>query len=100
MRSLVKCAGEGRSVSRTDEEIQSAIVAELGAQSWAPAAIVTVNVKNGIVDLWGSITDERQREAVRVLAENAPGVKAVRDHLTSIEPISGTVGNPPADQAG
>ena len=99
VRTLVKCAGESRSVSRTDEEIQSAIVAELRAQSWAPAALVTVNVKNGIVDLWGSITDERQREAIRVLAENVSGVKAVHDHLAWIEPISGTVGNPPADQA-
>ncbi|MGE3703379.1 MAG: CBS domain-containing protein [Hyphomicrobiaceae bacterium] len=99
VRTLVRSAGTGRSVRRTDEEIQSAIVAEFGAQSWAPAALVTVKVKNGIVDLWGSITDERQRVAVRVLAENVPGVKAVRDHLAWIEPISGTVGNHPADQA-
>lgn len=97
VRTLVKCAGEGHYAIRTDEEIRSAIVAELRAQSWAPAALVTVNVKNGVVDLWGSITDER--EPVRVLADNVPGVKAVHDHLAWIEPISGTVGNPPADQA-
>lgn len=99
VRTLVKCAGEGHYAIRTDEEIRSAIVAELRAQSWAPAALVSVNVKNGVVDLWGSITDERQREPVRVLADNVPGVKAVHDHLAWIEPISGTVGNPPADQA-
>ncbi|GIK80902.1 MAG: CBS domain-containing protein [Hyphomicrobiaceae bacterium] len=99
VRVLVKCAGESRFVSRTDEEIRSNILTELRAQSWAPAALVTVDVKNGIVDLWGSITDERQREPVRVLVENVPGVKAVHDHLVWIEPISGTVGNPPADRA-
>jgi len=99
VRLLVRSAGEGRSVTRPDGEIRSTILAALRAQSWAPAALVTVTVKDGIVHLSGSITDERQREAIRVLAENVPGVKEVRDHLVWIEPISGTVGNPLAEQA-
>ena len=35
------------------------------------------------------IIDERQREALKVAAENIPGVKAVDDHLTLVEPMSG-----------
>jgi hypothetical protein len=33
----------------------------------------------------GSITDERERQAIIVAAENAPGVKAVDDHLAWID---------------
>jgi hypothetical protein len=35
------------------------------------------------------IFDERERIALRVAAENVAGVKAVRDHLTWVEPVSG-----------
>jgi osmotically-inducible protein OsmY len=36
-----------------------------------------VVVRNGVVDLWGVIIDERERQARIVAAENVPGVKAV-----------------------
>jgi len=39
-------------------------------------------VRNGIVDLWGSISDVAQREALKVLVKNTPGVKRVEDHLS------------------
>ena len=45
-------------------------------------------VKDGIVELWGTITDERERQAMMVAAENMPGVKAVRDRLVWIEPTT------------
>ena len=38
-------------------------------------------VRDGVVDLWGNILDQREREALRVLALNIPGVKSVHDHL-------------------
>jgi osmotically-inducible protein OsmY len=38
-------------------------------------------VHDGVVELWGSITDQRARQALIVAAENVPGVKGVRDHL-------------------
>jgi hypothetical protein len=65
------------------------IVAELAGQSWAPRALVNVTVQDGVVDLWGTITDERERPAIVVAAENAPGVKAVKDHLAWIDAMSG-----------
>jgi hypothetical protein len=42
-------------------------------------------VLNGVVELWGTITDERQRRALVVAAENVPGVKAARDRLAWVE---------------
>ena len=74
-----------------DAEIRDRILAEIAKQPWGPRASVDVRVAAGIVELYGSITDERERTALRVLAENQPGVKAVRDHLVWIEPLSGFV---------
>ena len=42
---------------------------------------------------------ERERPALRVLAENIPGVKAVEDHLCWVEPMSGWVIEPRADDS-
>jgi len=50
-----------------------------------------------VVELWGAVIDDRQREALKVAAENIPGVKAVKDHLAWIEPTSGMVIESPED---
>ena len=39
----------------------------------------------------GSITEANQGDALKVCAENIPGVKAVVSHLSWIEPMSGVV---------
>jgi osmotically-inducible protein OsmY len=70
----------------------------MAKEPWGPRFSVGVTVEAGVVDLQGSITDERERTALQVVAENVPGVKAVRDHLVWVEPISGFVipGDAPA----
>jgi len=50
-----------------------------------------------VVDIWGTITDERERQALIVAAENVPGVKRVNDHVAWIEPTSGVVFEPPGE---
>ena len=74
-----------------DAAIRERLLAELGKQPWAPTAQLNILVRNGVVQLWGTIFDERQREALRVAAENISGVKATEDHLVWIEPTSGMV---------
>ena len=51
--------------------------------------MINIVVRDGIVELWGTIFDEWQREALNVAAENIPGVKAVKDHMVWVEPVSG-----------
>ena len=51
---------------------------------------------DGVVTLSGAIFDDRQRQALRVAAENISGVKQVEDQLTWIEPTSGVVLGAPA----
>ena len=69
-----------------DAAIREQILAECAKQPWAPQ--VNVVVRNGVVGVWGAITDERERQAFVVAAENVAGVKAVHDHLVWVEPTS------------
>lgn len=66
----------------SDATIREQICAELAKQVWITPTAVSVRVSNGIVYLEGAVLNPRQRMAVRVAAENVPGVKEVRDHLT------------------
>jgi CBS domain containing-hemolysin-like protein len=95
LRALARALDEKPIASPDDDEILARILAELGRSAWVPRDGVEITVKNGIVDLNGVILEENEREALRVVAENTPGVKAVEDHLAWIEPVSGTVIDPP-----
>ena len=50
-------------------------------QPWAHAYKLNVTVTNGVVELWGSVESEQERDAIKVVAESIPGVNAVNDHL-------------------
>ena len=70
-----------------DSAIRDKILAAIAKQDWAPR--VNVIVKDGVAELHGVITDDRERQGLIVAAENVPGVKRVRDRLVWVEPISG-----------
>ena len=89
LHALASVAREVKPTAGDDATIREQIMAECAKQPWAPH--VNVVVRDSIVELWGAIMDERERQALIVAAENVPGVKAVRDHLTWIEPTSGMV---------
>ncbi len=74
---------------RSDEEIGAYIKNELAQAKWAPKSSIKVQVKEKIVDLEGTIFSDEERQAVIVIAENAPGVKEVQDHLIFVDPGSG-----------
>jgi CBS domain-containing protein len=79
-----------------DTTIRTKLIEELKKQSWAPLVAIDVVVADGVVTFSGAIFDDRQRQALRVAAENIPGVKKVEDHLVWIEPMSGTAIEAPA----
>ena len=81
----------------SDETIRQHVLAELARAPWAPHGL-TVDVGNGVVTLDGVILDERMRRAVRVAAENVPGVKAVVDYILWVEPHSGMVFKAPSGE--
>ncbi len=91
MHAMVSMARTAPPVTESDTAIREQLLAEIKQQTWAPAAMIDVMVRDGVVELWGTIFDERQRDALKIAAENIPGVKAVKDNLAWIEPVSGMV---------
>lgn len=99
VRALASLARETKPAAADDAAIQRRLLAELEKQPWAPIALINVIVRNGVVHLWGALTDERERRGIRVVAENTAGVKRVEDHLVWVEPASGFVLPPPDEEA-
>ena len=95
LRALAQRLKEQSAAAPGDAEIRERILAELAKVFWVPRDRVGITVENGVVDLNGVILDEKEREALRVAAENVPGVRAVEDHLVWVEPVSGTVVDAP-----
>lgn len=81
MHALASLARKMPAPAKDDIEIRNRVLDELEKQPWNPVGLNVV-VQNGNVELSGIITDERERGALKVAAENVPGVKAVHDHLT------------------
>lgn len=99
LRALAGLIAEVPPATVGDNAIRDRILAEFRKQSWAPRVGIDVTVRNGVVDLWGAILDERERQALRVAAENVAGVASVRDHLCWVEPMSGCVIEPPESES-
>jgi osmotically-inducible protein OsmY len=62
-----------------DRAIRDRLSAELRDQPWAH--LIDVQVEDGIVHLHGTFQSEDERRALRLAAENVPGVRRVEDHL-------------------
>jgi predicted transcriptional regulator len=99
MHALASLGRVAPAPASSDKAIRDQILAELDKQPWAPVALIDVVVRDGVVELWGTITEEKQGEALRVCAENVPGVKQVVNHLTWIEPLSGMILSSPDEDA-
>ena len=77
----VASVGPALEIGLTDSMIRDRLLAELKKQSWSHVHKLNVTVTNGVVDLWGFTQSEKERQAIRVVAESIPGVTAVDDHL-------------------
>lgn len=73
----------------SDAAIGDYIRSELSRARWAPRSGIRIEVHDKVVNLEGTIFSDEERQAVLVVAENAPGVKTVEDHLTFVDPSSG-----------
>jgi CBS domain-containing protein len=93
LHALASLAPTAAAPAATDAAIRERLLTKLEHQKWAPVGFLNVVVQNGVVEFWGVITEEREREALVVAAQNTPGVKDVRDHLVWVDPMSGTVVN-------
>jgi CBS domain-containing protein len=77
----VLASGGGRTENEEqDRTIRRLLLAELREQKWADASEGRVVVSDGIVHLWGVVGSEDERRALRIVAENTPGVRGIEDH--------------------
>ena len=87
MKAVLQIMPDAKTEAGNDKNIQNAIVDELRCHRWSRQ--IRISVHAGVVEYYGTIFDERIREAARVAAENVAGVKDIIDHMVYIEPITG-----------
>ncbi len=69
-----------------DATLRERVQAELRNQRWAAAGAINVVTHNGVVNLWGTVFSQAERQALRVMIERIPGVRSVQDHLVYYVP--------------
>ena len=77
-------AYESTGVRADDQTIRERIIDQIRLLPWGMPWLVTVTVQRGVVELWGPVGSEEQRQALRVAAESTQGVKAVKENLYRI----------------
>ena len=68
-------------ISLLDATIRERLMDQLKQQRWTHVHKLNVTVTDGVVDLWGFVQSESERQAISVTAEAIPGVAAINDHL-------------------
>jgi CBS domain-containing protein len=63
----------------SDQEIRSQILEMLRTAPWSKNWNTSVFVKDGVVEFWGVVDSDAERNASRIAAEEIPGVVEVRD---------------------
>ena len=89
LRAFLKVSSD-REHATGDDDIRQKIYETIEKEGWAPAGSIHVKVVDAHVTLSGTIFDERERDAIRVCAENQPGVTSVTDDMIWVEPTSGS----------
>ncbi|WP_246799390.1 CBS domain-containing protein [Bradyrhizobium sp. CCBAU 51753] len=69
--------------SGNDDQIRASVLAALAHAPWRPAAL-QLSVRDGIVNLRGSVRSDNAHKAVIVAVENVAGVKRVDDQLVKV----------------
>lgn len=75
-------------LSDDDRTTRARLLQELGKQPWWRGRDEEIVVADGIAHLWGTVRSAEEKHALAVAAENTPGVKAVRNHVTVSAPVT------------
>jgi CBS domain-containing protein len=71
----------------SDSAIRERLLSHLKGEPWADTSQLNVTVSDGVVDIWGVCRSESERQAVRIAAENVPGVRAVNNNIAMQAPF-------------
>ena len=81
LRAFASMAPETKAMSAGDDAIRSGLLKELAAQPWNRRSDNSVVVTDGVVHLWGLVTNREEQRAMELAATGVPGVKAVQSHM-------------------
>jgi CBS domain-containing protein len=83
VRALAAAGSRLTAETATDDRtIRQKLLDELRGQEWVHSWAADIIVRDGVVHIW--VSDDRpaeERQALRVAAENIPGVRGVEEHL-------------------
>ncbi|WP_448206280.1 CBS domain-containing protein [Azospirillum sp. sgz302134] len=85
---LASIAPDVAPAAEDDRVLRDRILETLRAQPWAPEISDNIVVRDGVVHLWGTVRTESQMDALRVAAENTPGVRRVENHLSVLDHVA------------
>jgi osmotically-inducible protein OsmY len=77
----VVASAKREAVEAKDDEVEAAVERTLEGRDDLHAAKISVEVKNGVARLTGTVPGEQERLAAAVAARSTAGVRAVRDDL-------------------
>jgi CBS domain-containing protein len=80
---VLASGGGPRDAEDSDRLVRERLLAELAKQQWASPSESNIVVSEGVVHFSGTVGSEKERTALRVLAENIPGVRGIEDHMSS-----------------
>jgi CBS domain-containing protein len=83
---LQALASVGRTITvgttPTDQAIRQNLLMRLRSEAWSRPSLLNILVRDGVVELWGTVDSASEKNAVRVAAEVTPGVRSVVDNLS------------------
>ena len=86
LRALASVSQETAEAASDDRVLKERVAAAVEELSWDARSHDAIVVRNGVVHLWGFISSESQRDAIRVAAESVPGVKGVENNIQVVNP--------------
>ena len=73
-------------VSINDRDLRRQVYDSLSDKNFASHGTLNVIVVNGVVELWGWVETETERNALLLAASEVPGVHEVKDHFGKVSP--------------
>ena len=81
LHGLASTAPAAAGATVDDRTIRDAILETIGEELGVSAVYVNVIVRDGVVELWGSVDRDATAQAIVVAAETTEGVERVENHL-------------------
>ena len=91
---VISQANFNEPVPRSDDAaLQRAILQQMRQQHWLDGSFVNITVKDGTVDVWGTVASKEQHTALLVLVAEIAGTAVVEDHVKvgALDPLPGWI---------